>query len=114
MRFSPKTIGAASAVITVVIWTSFIVIARATADPSRGVTLTPFDIALLRILGAGSVLLPWGVWLVRSGRAAARLAGWVSPLPWRTTVLTGLWRAALRACWPTPALSTRRRRTPRC
>ena len=36
MRFSPKTIGAASAVITVVIWTSFIVIARATADPSRG------------------------------------------------------------------------------
>ena len=57
MRFSPKTIGAASAVITVVIWTSFIVIARATADPSRGVTLTPFDIALLRILGAGSVLL---------------------------------------------------------
>ena len=32
MRFSPKTIGAASAVITVVIWTSFIVIARATAD----------------------------------------------------------------------------------
>jgi hypothetical protein len=65
MRFSPKTIGAASAVITVVIWTSFIVIARATADPSRGVTLTPFDIALLRILGAGAVLLPWGWVLAR-------------------------------------------------
>ena len=87
MRFSPKTIGAASAVITVVIWTSFIVIARATADPSRGVTLTPFDIALLRILGAGSVLLPWGVWLVRSGAA--------------------------RGC-ATRASSSRRRRTPRC
>lgn len=73
MRFSPKTIGAASAVITVVIWTSFIVIARATADPSRGVTLTPFDIALLRILGAGSVLLPWGCgWCARARRAA----GW--------------------------------------
>ena len=95
MRFSPKTIGAASAVITVVIWTSFIVIARATADPSRGVTLTPFDIALLRILGAGSVLLPWGVWLVRSGTARGWLG--VSPLPWRTTVLTGFFGGLLYA-----------------
>jgi hypothetical protein len=80
MRFSPKTIGAASAVITVVIWTSFIVIARATADPSRGVTLTPFDIALLRILGAGSVLLPWGGVAGALGHGA-RLAGRCRPCP---------------------------------
>ena len=95
MRFSPKTIGTASAVITVVIWTSFIVIARASADPSRGVTLTPFDIALLRVLGASSVLLPWGAWLVRRGPGAGWLG--VSPLPWRTTVLTGFFGGLLYA-----------------
>jgi drug/metabolite transporter (DMT)-like permease len=101
MRFSPKTVGMASAVITVVIWTSFIVIARASADPSRGATLTPFDIALLRILGAGSILLPWGAWLLRSGRAKGGTGGqgWlgISPLPWRTTVLTGFFGGLLYA-----------------
>lgn len=95
MRFSPKTIGTASAVITVVIWTSFIVIARASADPSRGVTLTPFDIALLRILGAASILLPWGAWLVRRNPAGSWLG--VSPLPWRTTVITGFFGGLLYA-----------------
>ncbi len=104
MRFSPKTVGMASAVITVVIWTSFIVIARASADPSRGATLTSFDIALLRILGASSILLPWGAWLVRSGRVSGGKGGtggqgWlgVSPLPWRTTVLTGFFGGLLYA-----------------
>ena len=98
MRFSPKTIGTAAAVTTVVIWTAFIVIARASADPSRGATLTPFDIALLRILGASAVLLPWGAWLVRQGRATGQ-TGWLglSPLPWRTTVLTGLFGGLLYA-----------------
>jgi drug/metabolite transporter (DMT)-like permease len=98
MRFSPKTVGTAAAVITVVIWTSFIVIARASADPTRGATLTPFDMALLRILGAGSVLLPWGAWLVRKGRASGH-TGWLglSPLPWRTTVLTGFFGGLLYA-----------------
>ena len=48
MRFSSRTVGLASAVITVLIWTGFIVIARASA--SRG--LLPLDIALARILGA--------------------------------------------------------------
>lgn len=95
MRFSPKTVGTASAVITVVIWTSFIVIARASADPSRGATLTPFDMALLRILGASSILLPWGVWLVRKGTAPGWLG--VSPLPWRITVLTGFFGGLLYA-----------------
>jgi drug/metabolite transporter (DMT)-like permease len=98
MRFSPKTIGTAAAVTTVVIWTSFIVIARASADPSRGATLTAFDMALLRILGASCVLLPWGAWLVRSGRASGQ-TGWlgISPLPWRTTALTGFFGGLLYA-----------------
>jgi drug/metabolite transporter (DMT)-like permease len=87
MRLTPKTVGLAAAAITVVIWTSFIIIARASADPARGALLTPLDIALLRILGASSILLPWGAWLVRKGPAP----GWLglSPLPWRITVLTG-------------------------
>lgn len=75
MRFfktlSAKTIGVSSAVVTVVIWTAFIIIARATSDPARGAVLTPFDIVLARILGASLVLLPWGWWLVRRDRARA-------------------------------------------
>lgn len=88
MRLTPKTVGAAAAVITVVIWTAFIIIARASADPTRGALLTPFDLAFLRIVGASSILLPWGAWLVRHGADA----GWLglSPLPARTTILTGL------------------------
>lgn len=53
--FSPRTIGLAAAVVTVLIWTSFILIARASADPARGGTLTPFDIAFCRIVGASLV-----------------------------------------------------------
>lgn len=48
---SPRTIGFAAAVITVIIWTSFILIARASADPARGGTLSPLDIAFCRIVG---------------------------------------------------------------
>ena len=83
MRPSPKAVGIAAAIITVTIWTSFIVIARASAALSLG----PFDLAFLRILGASIVLLPWGVWLNR--RQA--VPGWLglSPLPWRTTAITG-------------------------
>ena len=62
---SPKTVGLAAAVITVTIWTAFIVIARASAKGA----LTPFDIALARIIGASLVLLPLGAWLVRRDRA---------------------------------------------
>ena len=95
MRLSPKTVGLASAVITVVIWTSFIVVARASADPARGAALLPLDIAFLRILGASAILLPWGAWLVR--RAGGE--GWLglSPLPWRVTVLTGFFGGLLYA-----------------
>ncbi|CAN7635630.1 DMT family transporter [Acidovorax sp. LjRoot194] len=91
MRFSPRAMGLLAAVVTVTIWTGFIVIARASAQR----TLTPFDIALLRIAGASLILLPWGWWMVRRRKAAlgsaappSSLAS-ISPLPLRTTVLLG-------------------------
>ena len=56
----------------------------------------PFDIALLRIVGAGAVLLPWGWWLARRERAAASLWG-LSPLPLRPTLLAGLFGGLLYA-----------------
>lgn len=92
LGLSPRTIGIAAAVITVTIWTAFIVIARASAAGS----LTPFDIALARIFGASAVLLPLGYYLVRRDQS---LAGPVptassffglSPLSFRITVATGL------------------------
>jgi drug/metabolite transporter (DMT)-like permease len=87
---SPRTVGIAAAVITVGIWAAFIVIARASA---RG-SLTPFDIALARILGASLVLLPLGGWLVRRDRArgvtmASSFFG-LSPLALRVTAACGL------------------------
>ena len=99
MRFSPRTIGLLAAVVTVTIWTGFIIIARASAQR----TLTPFDIALLRIVGASLVLLPWGWWMVRQRQAASvasappsSLAG-ISPLPLRTTALLGSFGGLLYA-----------------
>lgn len=89
MQFSPKTVGLASAVITVLIWSGFIVIARASA--SRG--LLPLDIVFARVLGASLVLLPWAWWLMRPARQAGQKVGslWgLSPLPWRQTVQTGV------------------------
>jgi drug/metabolite transporter (DMT)-like permease len=97
-RFSPKVVGQLAALVTVLIWTAFIVVARASADPSRAPTLTPLDIVFARLLGAGAVLLPLGWWLTQSLRARQREAGhlatagslWgLSPLRLRTTVLTG-------------------------
>ncbi len=104
--FSPRTIGLASAVVTVLIWTSFIVIARASADPARGGSLTPFDIAFLRISGASLVLLPWGWWLVRHARTQALVAGTatppsslagLSPLSLRLTATVGFFGGLLYA-----------------
>jgi drug/metabolite transporter (DMT)-like permease len=99
MRFSPRAIGLLAAVVTVALWTAFIVIARASAQR----TLTPFDIALLRISGASVVLLPWGWWMVRRRTAAlgpaappSSLAG-ISPLPLRTTALLGTFGGLLYA-----------------
>jgi drug/metabolite transporter (DMT)-like permease len=91
--FSPRTVGLAAAIITVAIWTAFIVIARASAQGA----LTPFDIALARIVGASLVLVPLGAWLVRRDRAqAGALAGrassffGLSPLSLRITATCGL------------------------
>lgn len=96
MPFSPRTVGLASAVVTVSIWTSFIVIARASAQRSLG----PFDIALARVVGASLVLLPWGWWLVRrqrrAGGGAESVFGLV-PQAWRVTALTGLFGGLLYA-----------------
>lgn len=96
-RWSPKTVGLVAAFITVLIWTSFIVIARASVKGA----LTPFDIGLARILGASLVLVPLGAWLVRRDRAAAALDSslsgtlesslfGLSPLPLRITAICGL------------------------
>ena len=87
---SPRALGIAAAVVTVGIWTAFIVIARASA---RG-SLSPFDIALARIVGASLVLLPLGAWLVRRDRAAAtgRPSSFfgLSPLALRVTAACGV------------------------
>lgn len=99
MRFSPRTTGLLAAVVTVTIRTGFIIIARASAQR----TLTPFDIALLRITGASLVLMPWGWWMVRRRQAklgaqasASSLLG-LSPLPLRTTALLGTFGGLLYA-----------------
>jgi drug/metabolite transporter (DMT)-like permease len=103
-RLSPKVVGLLAALVTVLIWTAFIVVARASADPSRAPTLTPLDIVYARLLGAGLVLLPTGWWLTRSQRLRQVEAGQVpdagslwgfSPLPLRITVLTGLFGGLL-------------------
>lgn len=99
-RFSPRTVGVAAAVVTVIIWTSFIIIARASADPSRGGALTPFDIAFCRILGASLILLPWGLSLSRRDRLRgvghASLLG-LSPLSLRVTATVGVFGGLLYA-----------------
>ncbi|MBC7918176.1 MAG: DMT family transporter [Rhodoferax sp.] len=105
-RFSAKTVGLLAAVVTVLIWTSFIVIARASADPARSPTLAPFDIVYARLWGAAIFLLPWGWWLTRRDLARQREAGQVaqagsffgmSPLPLRLTVQVGFFGGLLYA-----------------
>ena len=99
-RLSPKAVGILSAVVTVVIWTAFIVVARASADPARGGVLNPFDIVYARIWGASLILLPWGWWLVRRARATTPGAGSfldLSPLPLRQTLIAGFFGGLLYA-----------------
>jgi drug/metabolite transporter (DMT)-like permease len=103
-RLSPKATGLLAALVTVLIWTAFIVVARASADPARAPTLTAPDILFARLLGAGAILLPLGWWLTQTQRARQREAGqlptsgslWgLSPLPLRITLLTGLFGGLL-------------------
>lgn len=95
---SPRATGFAAALVTITIWTAFIVISRASADPARGGILNPFDIAFARLLGAGALLLPVGWVLVRRDRArgqgASSMFGF-SPLPLRTTVAVGFFGGLL-------------------
>jgi drug/metabolite transporter (DMT)-like permease len=91
---SPKTVGIMAAVVTILIWSSFIVIARASAKGS----LLPLDMVFLRFVGAGVVLLPWGWWIVRSQRrlpATSRepaTSTWLglSPYAFKLTALVGV------------------------
>lgn len=86
-RLSARTIGLGAAVITVLVWTAFIVIARASASRS----LTPFDIAFARICGASLILIPWGAWIVSRDRDPARRSMFgLSPIPLRLTVSAGI------------------------
>ena len=85
-QLSPKAVGILAAVVTILIWSSFIVIARASAKGS----LLPLDMVFLRFVGAGVVLLPWGWWLVRSQQISSR-SSWlgVSPYAFKLTALVG-------------------------
>lgn len=82
-----RAVGAVAAVVTILIWAAFIVIARAMALR----TLTPADIVACRVIGAALVLLPCGAWLVARRRSEG-VRPWlgVSPLPMRLAVLLGL------------------------
>lgn len=97
LRLSPRAVGVGSAVITVLVWTGFIVISRATA----GRSLAPLDIGLARILGASVVLAPWGAWLVaqarRAGDTQAGSLFGLSPLSLRLSALAGIFGAVLYA-----------------
>ncbi len=87
-QLSPRTVGLLAALITVLIWSAFIVIARASASRH----LLPLDIAWARIVGASLVLLPWGFWLNRQARLRGEHSGsmWsLSPLPWGVTLRIG-------------------------
>jgi len=89
MAFSQLSIGRLAAVVTVLIWTSFIIVARASASH----VLLPLDIACARILGASSVLLPWAWWLMREARQRGEKVGslfGLSPLPLHITVKAGM------------------------
>ena len=89
MHFSPRTLGWIAAAVTVLIWTAFIVITRASAAHQ----LLPMDILLARIVGASCVVLPWAWWLMRparrSGASVGSLLG-LSPLPLKITVQAGV------------------------
>lgn len=94
-----RAAGIAAAAVTVTLWTSFIIVGRAFSHR----TLTPFDIALARFVGAGVVLLPLRIWQTRrdsAGESGSSSFFGLSPLSRRVTVLIGLlagWGYALLA-----------------
>jgi drug/metabolite transporter (DMT)-like permease len=98
--FSSRTVGTIAAVVTVLVWTLFIIIARASVNPTHGGTLSSFDIVFCRIVGASLVLLPWGGLVVYRDRARgtgqSSLLG-LSPLSLRVTASVGLFGGLLYA-----------------
>ena len=101
LQLSPRALGLVAAAVTVLIWSAFIIIARASADPARGASLSPFDIAFCRIVGASLILLPWGWWLVRRDRFRGILGQsaflGLSPLSLRVTATVGVFGGLLYA-----------------
>ena len=95
MNLSARTVGLVAAGLTVLIWTFFIIIARASAAH----TLLPLDIAFLRVIGASCVLIPWGWWLQKDEAPEQRQGslGGLSPLPLGITALAGLFGSLLYA-----------------
>ncbi len=96
MSLSPRLIGRLSAVITVFIWTFFIIVTRASASH----VLMPLDIVCARIVGASLLLLPWAWWLMRDARSKGEDVGslmGLSPLPLRITVQAGVFGGLLYA-----------------
>lgn len=88
MVLSSQNVGRLSAVITVLLWTSFIIVGRASSSH----VLLPLDIACSRILGASLVLLPWAWWMMREPRQRGEQVGslfGLSPLPLSQTVQAG-------------------------
>jgi drug/metabolite transporter (DMT)-like permease len=88
MALSPQNVGRLSALITVLLWTSFIIVGRASSSH----VLLPFDIFCARILGASLVLLPWAWWMMREVRQKGERVGslfGLSPLPLRQTMQAG-------------------------
>jgi drug/metabolite transporter (DMT)-like permease len=89
MALSSQNVGRLSAVVTVLLWTSFIIVGRASSSH----VLLPLDIACSRILGASMVLLPWAWWMMREQRQRGEPVGalfGLSPLPLRQTVQAGV------------------------
>jgi drug/metabolite transporter (DMT)-like permease len=98
MAFPKQTIGVAVAIVTVSIWVSFIVVARAMAHK----TLTPFDIGFVRFIAAAIVLIPWGIYLVRKARIENPSAtSWlgVAPLDFKTSAFIGLFAGIGYSCF---------------
>jgi drug/metabolite transporter (DMT)-like permease len=122
--------GAWCAAAVLLIWTSFILVARSSASLS----LSPFDIAWLRFAFSGFVVLPWAVWrwqrlkaglgatpaqALRRGAALAATAGigycmlayagfFFAPVAHAAVLLPGslpLWTALLAWLWMGEALS---------
>ena len=89
MALSSQNVGRLSALVTVLLWTSFIIVGRASSSH----VLLPLDIVCSRIMGASMVLLPWAWWMMREqrqkGEAVGSLFG-LSPLPLRQTLQAGV------------------------